>query len=147
MLVAEIGTDMSRFLSAAHLASWAARSAGDGCPGNNESAGKRKSGKTRKANPWLRAALTEAGQAASRTKGTALSARYRRLVGRRGKKRALVAVGHRILVYAYHLLAGAASYHELGVHTGDDAHRQRLQHRLVQQLQGLGYKVTLEPAA
>jgi len=92
VLIAEIGTGMTRFPTSRHLASWAARSGGDGCPGNNERAGKRKSGKTRKGSPWPRAALVEAGQAADRTKQTYLGAQYRRLVARRGAKRAVVAV-------------------------------------------------------
>lgn len=141
ILVAEIGTDMSRFPSARHLASWAGMA-----PANNESAGKRTSGRTRKANPWLRAALVEAGQAASHTTGTALGARYQRLVVRRGKKKAVVALGHRILIYAYHLLASGAPFHELGPLYFDAADRQRVERRLVRRLEGLGYKVSLEPA-
>jgi transposase len=141
ILVAEIGVAMSRFPSARHLARWAGM-----CPGNNESAGKRKSGRTRKANPWLRAALVEAGQAASHTKDTALVARYQRLVGRRGKKKAIVALGHRILTYASHLLATGAPFHDLGPHYFDVVARQRVERRLVQRLEGLGYKVSLEPA-
>jgi len=142
ILIAEIGTDLRRVPTAAHLASWAGMA-----PGHNESAGKRKSGRRRTANRWLRAGLVEAGQAASRTKGTALGARYQRLVGRRGKQKAVVALGHRILVYAYHLLASGATDHELGAHSFDAADRQRVERRLVRRLEGLGYKVTLEPVA
>jgi len=142
VLIAELGTDMSRFPTAGHLASWAGM-----CPGNNESAGKRKSGKTRKGSPWLRVALTEAAQAAGRTKDTYLAAQFRRLAARLGRKKAAVAVGHTILVIAYHLLKDPDSvYRDLGVHYIDQRDRQALGRRLLQRLQGLGYKVTLAPA-
>ncbi len=138
-IVSEIGVDMSRFPTDAHLASWAGM-----CPGNNESAGKRQSGKTTKGNIHLRAALTQAAWAATHTKQTYLAAQYRRLVKPKGKKRALVAVGHSLLVIAYHLLSRRASYQELG---GDyfDQHNAEVQRtRLIRKLEVLGVKVTIE---
>jgi transposase len=140
VLVAEIGTDMTRFPTSRHLASWSGM-----CPGNNESAGKRKRGRTRKGSPWLRAVLVEAAQAAGRTKQTYLGAQYRRLAARRGTKRAVVAVGHSILVILYHLLRRDARYDDLGPHYFDERDRQVVQHRLVRRLQQLGLKVTVEP--
>ena len=115
------------------------------CPGNNESAGKRKGGKTRKGNRWLRRALTEAAKAASRTKGTYLSAQYRRLVVRRGKKKAAVAVGHTILTIVYYLLKRKDTYHDLGPTHLDDRRRARACQRAVQQLEALGWEVIIRP--
>jgi transposase len=119
------------------------------CPGNNQSGAKRRSTKTIKGDPWLRAALVEAAHAASRTKNTYLSAQYRRLASRRGKKRAAVAVGHSILVIAYHLLELERSccYEELGGDYFDKRDRQGVERRLVRRLEGLGYKVSLDPVA
>ena len=142
VLVAEVGSDLARFPTAGHLSSWAGM-----CPGNNESAGKRLSGRTRKGSRWLRTALIEAAQAASRTRGTYLAAQYRRLAARRGRKRALVAVGHTILVIAYHLLTRQTCYQELGAHYFDERDRQAVERRLIRRLQALGYKVSLDPAA
>jgi transposase len=142
ILVSEIGTQMKRFPSAGHLASWAGM-----VPGQKESAGKRKSSKTRKGSPWLRSALVEAAQAAGRTKETFLSAQYHRLAARRGKKKAVVAVGHTILVIAYHLLSKGTSYEELGASYYEERDRDGLQQRLVRRLESLGNKVTIEPLA
>jgi transposase len=141
-ILAEIGTDLSRFPTAGHLASWAGM-----CPGHDESAGKRRRGTTRKGRPTLRAALVEAAHAASRCKGTYLAAQYRRLAARRGGKRAAVAVGHSILVAIYHLLRNEEDYRELGGTYFDERDRHAVERRLVGRLEGLGYTVTLQPAA
>ncbi len=114
-------------------------------PGSDESAGKRRNGRTSKGNRWLRAALVQAAWAASHSKDTYLAAQYRRLVGRRGKKRALVAVGHSILVILYHLLKDGTPYSELGGNYFDRLQPERLTHYYVKRLERLGHKVTLEP--
>lgn len=142
MIVAEIGLDMERFPTAGHLASWAGM-----CPGNNESAGKRKSGKTRKGSPWLREALVEAAQAASRTKKTYLASQYHRIAPRRGAKRAIVAVGHTILVIVYHILKHGTPYVDLGANYFDEQDKTAIVRRSLKRLEKLGYKVTVEPAA
>jgi transposase len=141
-LIAEIGVDMTRFPTAGHLASWAGM-----CPGNNESAGKRKSGKTRKGNTWLRTALIEAAHASSRTRNTYLGAVYHRLITRRGKKKAVVAVGHTILTIAYHLLTDATDYADLGPRYFDERDEQHVTRRLVNRLEALGYSVQLNRSA
>src|SRR5437870_7079545 len=142
VIVSEIGVDMSRFPTAGHLASCSGM-----CPCNNESAGKRKSGKTRKGNKWLRMAMIEAGQAAARTTDTALSARHRRIMRHRGYQRAVVAVGHEILVIAHTLIARGTTYQELGPGYFDRRQPERTIRRCVRTLERLGHKVTLEPSA
>jgi transposase len=143
-VLAEIGTDMSRFRTAGHLAAWAGL-----VPGLNESAGKRRSSKTRKGSPWLRAALVQAAHAASRTKGTYLAAQYHRLAARRGRKKAAIAVAHSILVIIYHLLQNQTTYDDLGGGYFEVRDKERIQRRLVRRLEEIGYKVTVElaPAA
>ena len=141
VLIAEIGVDMRVFPTAGHLASWAGV-----CPGNNESAGKHRSGRPRPGNRWLRMTLIEAALAASRT-STALGARYRRVMRHRGHHKAVIAVAHAMLVIAYHLLSRETTYHELGADYFDRHQTDRLRRRAVQTLQRQGYRVTLEPAA
>jgi transposase len=128
-ILAEIGTDMGQFPSDGQLASWTGL-----CSGNRESAGKRQSGKTTKGNRWLRTTLVQVAWAASHTKNTYLAAQYRRLAGRRGKKRALVALGHTILVIIYHLLKDQTTYRELGPDYFDRLDTERLTRALVRRL-------------
>jgi transposase len=140
-VIAEIGADMSIFPDEHHISSWTGI-----CPGNEESAGKRKRSRTRKGNRWLRRALAEAAWAASHCKDSYLAAQYRRLAARRGKKRALVAVGHTILVIIYHLLKNKdVEYHDLGADFFDRLQPERLRRYLVSRLDRLGWDVTLKP--
>jgi transposase len=137
-VIAEIGADMTVFPDEHHLCAWTGI-----CPGNEESAGKRLRSRTCKGNRWLRRALAEAAWAASHTKDTYLAAQYRHLAARRGKKRALIAVGHSILVIIYHLLKNHVEYHDLGADYFDRLQPERLRRYLVRRLQHLGFDVTL----
>jgi len=143
IVIAEIGVDMSRFPTAGHLASWAGL-----CPGNNESAGKHHSGRTRKGSKWLRTVLVEAANAGARSKDSFLSARYHRINSHRGHQRAAVAVAHSILVICWHVLSTREPFEDLGA----NYHQRRRDpaadtRNLVRRLEALGHRVTIEPAA
>lgn len=139
-IIAEIGVDMSRFPTSNHLASWAGL-----CPGNNESAGKRKSGKTRKGDQWLKRNLIEAAFAISHTKDNYLSALYHRIVRRRGVKKATIAVAHAIIVMAYNIIAKKLPYREFGADYFDRLNETYIKHNSIKRLESLGYEVVLKP--
>jgi transposase len=141
-IVAETGGDMRRFPSAGHLCSWGAM-----CPGQNESAGKRRSGKTRKGNRYLRATLIQAALGATHKKASALQARDHRVKRHRGHKKAVVAVGHQILEIAYYIMRDGVTYDELGADYFNRRHADRAVRRHVRQLEALGFHVTIEKAA
>jgi len=140
-LSAESGVDMTPFANAQRLASWAGM-----CPGNPESAGRRKSGKTRQGSPWLRRALAEAAHGAARTKQSYLAAHYRRLAARRGSRRAIVAVGHTILTLSDYRLTRHTRYEDLGPNYYDERDREGVKRRAVRRLEQLGYQVVLSPS-
>lgn len=141
-ILAEIGTDMDRFPTEEHLSSWAGMS-----PGNNESAGKKKVCGTTHGNKSLKTTLTECAWAASRKKDCYLRAKYHSLVGRRGKKRALIAVGHKILIASYHILKNGVSYKELGGDYLDKRRKEKITKSYIKRLTSLGYQVTLSEVA
>jgi transposase len=139
-MLSEMGADMERFASAGHLASWVAI-----CPGHDESAGKSRSGRTRKGSPWLRSALIQAAKAAGRTQ-TYLGAQYRRIAARRGANRAAVAVAHSIIVIAYYMLKRSEDYRDLGSNYFDERQEEQVKKRLTRRLEALGFRVHLEAA-
>lgn len=140
-ILAEIGPTVERFPDAAHLASWAGL-----CPGNNESGGKRLSGRTRKGNVWLRTVMVEAAWGAARTRNSYFAAQYRRLAAKRGAKRAIIAVAHALLIVVYHLLRDGTEYQDLGPTYFDERDREATVRRTVRRLERLGYRVTVEAA-
>lgn len=142
VIIAEIGVDMSVFLSAYHLAAWAGV-----CPGNHQSAGRRQRGTARPGNVHLKTALFEAALGAARTRGSYFRSKYHRLKARRGAKRAALAIAHKLLIAAYHMLATGADYRDLGADYLDQRNIKRTTDRLVRRLQDLGYTVTLQPKA
>lgn len=140
ILIAEVGADLKPFEDAQHLASWAGM-----CPGNDQSGGKRRNAKTRKGSKWLRRALVEAAHGAARTKNSYYQAQYRRIVPRRGKQRAAVAVGHSLLVTGYYLITRQRTYQDLGGNYFDERDREAVRRRAVKRLEQLGFQVQLSP--
>ena len=141
-IIAEVGGTLKQFQDADHLSSWAGM-----CPGNNESAGKRKSGKTRKGSKWLRRALTEAAHGAARTKDKYFQSMFRRIAAKRGKKRAAIAVGHSLLVTGYHMITRQTDYADLGANHYVERDREGAKRRAVKKLQQLGFEVQLAPVS
>ena len=140
-LIAELGPELDRWPTAAHLASWAGV-----CPGNKASGGKRRPARVRKGNPWVKRALTEAAWAAGRTKHSYLGARYRRWAGRKGRKRAVVALAHELLIIVYYVLTRRRHYEDLGIAYLEERNREAVQRNAVRQLQRLGFEVNLTEA-
>ncbi len=140
-IIAEIGIDMSHFATSDHIASWAGL-----CPGNNQSGGRRGKGKIRKGNSWLKSTLVQSARGAVRSKENYLAAQYHKLVGRRGDKRAIVAVAHSILVIIYNMLKNGTRYQDLGALYFDHRDKDRLLLRFVKRIESLGYKVDLQVA-
>jgi transposase len=140
VIIAETGADMTQFRTAAHLASWAGV-----CPGHHESAGKRRSGKTRHGNRWLTGALGTAAMALSRTRNTYLGARYHRLVPRLGKQKTIVAIEHSILTAVWHMLTTDADYHDLGADYLAHRDPEQALRRITRQANTLGFTVRFDP--
>lgn len=141
-ILAEIGTDLARFGAAPRLAAWAGV-----CPGQDQSAGRHRSGRSRRGNPWLRRALLEAALGAAASKRTYFHARFRRIAARRGRERAALAVAHALVVVVFHVLTKREPYRELGTQHLDRRDAERVQRQLVRRLERLGYRVSLQPAA